>query len=128
MRGSATDENPNKSKTKCLIFGDIAGAAPLSLYNRDIPYVNEAVHLGHVINTDESMCHDVIKKTNDLRGGFFTILQEMGEQSPSEYTCCIYMDVHSGTSLMKGPVDYGQHGMACLNSSSSCHMRLTATL
>ena len=58
----STDPIPEKSKTKCLLFGAIEGAVPVSLYNRDIPYVQQAKHLGNLINTDESCITTLIRK------------------------------------------------------------------
>ena len=77
----STDPNPALSKTKVLIFGNI-DTVPLRLYNRDIPNVTQAKHLGHIINTDESMKHDLNLKTNEMRAGYFTLLQELGDQNP----------------------------------------------
>ena len=85
----STDPIPEKSKTKCLLFGNIAGAVPVRLYNRDIPYVQQAKLLGNQINIDESSSHDLEKKTCDLRSGYFTLLQEMGDQAPEVYITLI---------------------------------------
>ena len=77
----STNPDPVKSKTKVMVFGGI-NSVPLSLYNRDIPVVSQAKHLGHIFHADETMEHDLKQKTNEIRAGYFTLLQELGDQSP----------------------------------------------
>ena len=59
----STDENPNKSKSKCIYMFNsrsrtISKPAPLQLYGRDLPWVKSATHLGNELFEDGSMEYD----------------------------------------------------------------------
>ena len=74
-----------KSKTKVLYFGKTTNPTPLRLYNKVIPYVIQAKHLGHVIHTDGSWEHDLAQKKRELVGKFHSLRQELGQQDPGVY-------------------------------------------
>ena len=76
----STDVNPNKSKTKCMIFlKKQRNVEPLKLNDTDLPFTNTAKHLGHFL--DNSKCSIkkdmkvkramVIQKNNELCQEFF---------------------------------------------------------
>ena len=81
----STNIIPEKSKTKILYFGDISNPQPLTLYDKLLPYVVESKHLGHLINTDESMDHDLLLKRREFIGKFNSLRQELGQQDPYVY-------------------------------------------
>ena len=63
----STDPDPRKSKTKCLYMcgktANVNYPAPLKLNNQNLPFVKEALHLGHYLHESCSMDHDVqVKK------------------------------------------------------------------
>ena len=58
----STDPVPSKSKTKCMIFCGKAGRVqypdPVKLDGKDLPWVESADHLGHVLHQETSMDRD----------------------------------------------------------------------
>ena len=63
----STDPDPQKSKTKCLYMcgksGHVKYPADLHLNNQKLPFVPEALHLGHHIHQDCSSTYDIqVKK------------------------------------------------------------------
>ena len=61
----STDDNPVKSKSKCLFICGKSDdnlprvlPAPLQLYGKDLPWVVTATHLGHELHQSGSMEHD----------------------------------------------------------------------
>ena len=56
-----------------------------TLYDKLLPYVVESKHLGHLINTDESMDHDLLLKRREFIGKFNSLRQELGQQDPYVY-------------------------------------------
>ena len=78
----STDENPAKSKTKCMYMcgpkaRNLVYPAPVQLYGRDLPWVTHATHLGHELHQDCNMDMDTkmkrasfIKNSTDIRNTF----------------------------------------------------------
>ena len=65
----STDPDPKKSKTKCLYMcGSSAMNYPtrLTLNNRPLPFVPEALHLGHHLHQSCSLIYDVRAKKAQL--------------------------------------------------------------
>ena len=62
----STDENPNKSKSKCLFIKGkhlvYTKPEPLILCGRELPWVKSATHLGHEISECGTMDQDIIVK------------------------------------------------------------------
>ena len=63
----STDPVPSKSKTKCLYLcgktGKVDYPAKLYLNNRKLPFVEEALHLGHHLHQSCNFDYDVqVKK------------------------------------------------------------------
>ena len=68
----STDEDPAKSKTKAILIRDLKGdtkaTAPLLLYGRSLPFVNNAFYLGQTITDDGKLEDDInIKRASFLR-------------------------------------------------------------
>ena len=77
----STDPVPAKSKTKCVLFcgrpGKVRYPDPLQLDGKDLPWVEKADHLGHILHQVTSMdkdCHRArgkfIDKSVDIRNQF----------------------------------------------------------
>ena len=96
-----TDENPQKSKTKCIIFSkkkqQKENFKNISLDGNNLPWVDNVKHLGQTLQTDNSMSLDI----NDKRGSFIgktnSLIQEFHYAAPSvllkllhSYACNIY--------------------------------------
>ena len=69
----STDDNPAKSKTKCIYMcgprvRNPVYPAALQLYGKDLPWVAHATHLGHELHQDCTMDRDTRMK----RGAFIT--------------------------------------------------------
>lgn len=75
--------NPVKSKTKCLAFNQKHPASNMSVDGIQIPWVEQAVHLGHVINIDQCTSHDASEKRGIFIGKTHALQQELGDQHPS---------------------------------------------
>ena len=56
----------NKSKTKCLAFNVPSEPVNILLYDISLRWVKSHIHLGHIINTNESSQHDIIKRKNEF--------------------------------------------------------------
>lgn len=78
----STDPVPSLSKTKCMYFcgrnGNVKYPAPVILDGKPLPWVDHAVHLGHVLHQSVSMeqdCHRArarfIDKSVDVRQQFY---------------------------------------------------------
>ena len=61
-----TSSDPSKSKTKCLIFSKKRVISNqykfIQLDGNDLPWVDSVKHLGHILQSDNSMWLDVAKK------------------------------------------------------------------
>ena len=79
----SVDSNPIKSKTKCLAFHQNLPPTNMSVYGIQIPWVKQAVHLGHTINTDECTSHDASEKRGTFIGKTHALQQELGDQHPT---------------------------------------------
>ena len=75
----SVDSNPKLSKTKCIFFGNHRSRtlpAPLTLYGKELPWVENAMHLGHQLHSSLSMDQDVKKR----RAAFIARSVEVREQ------------------------------------------------
>ena len=97
-----TNSNPDKSKTKCLIFSE-SRKAPRSpvreirLGSHTLPWVSQVKHLGHTMQLDNSMKIDTNLKRGAFIGKVNSLLQEFYFAAPSIlmklmtiYCCNIY--------------------------------------
>ena len=76
----STDPVPKLSKTKCIYFcgrkGDVKYPAPVILDGKPLPWVDHAVHLGHVLHQSVNMEKDC----NRARAGFIDRSIDIREQ------------------------------------------------
>ena len=101
----STDPNPTKSKTKCIF---VCGQArktpkpvPLVLDGKDLPWVESALHLGHVLHESGSMDQDVkvkratfIEESNKVRETF-----EFASPTEVLRAVKVYVGSHYGSNL-----------------------------
>ena len=78
----STDPVPKLSKTKCIYFcgrnGNVKYPAPVILDGKPLPWVDHAVHLGHVLHQSVSMERDCHR----ARAGFIDRMWISGSNSP----------------------------------------------
>ena len=97
----STDPNPEKSKTKCIFVcgraKNLQKPTNLKLYGVDLPWVQSANHLGHVLNESGTMETDANVKRAQFIGKSTEIRETFGFAAPSEvlsavklYTCDLY--------------------------------------
>ena len=76
----STNQNPQKSKTKCIIFSksirDRVQVAPILLNNDPLPWVSQVKHLGNVFQNDNSMKVDCTLKRGKFIGKVNSLFQE----------------------------------------------------
>ena len=81
-----TNPDPSKSKTKCLMFSKKRVVSSqykcIQLDGNDLPWVDSVKHLGHILQSDNSMHLDVAKKRGIFIGKTNSLLQEFGNVSP----------------------------------------------
>ena len=95
-----TNPDPAKSKTKCLIFSkrnvNPSKFKRIELDGNELPWVDSVKHLGHLLQTDNSMRRDIAIKRGAFIGKTNSLLQEFYGTSPS----VLFKLLHSfGTNL-----------------------------
>ena len=90
-----------KSKTKCLAFNVTSEPAMLLLYDLTLPWVKSHIHLGHVINTDESTQHDILLRKGEFISKVHSLRQEVGAQVPDVFMFLVqsYLSSMYGSNL-----------------------------
>ena len=94
----STDPNPTKSKTKCIYFcgrmKNVKYPAPVQLYNKELPWVVSADHLGHTLHQMVNMDQDCkikrakfIDKTVGLRDQLSFAKPEQVIKAAEVYCC-----------------------------------------
>ena len=82
----STNENPNKSKTKCLIFSKKASerqnVLPVLLNGSPLPWVSQVKHLGSTLQLDNSMKVDICQKRGKFIGKINSLMQEFHYVKP----------------------------------------------
>ena len=82
----STNFNPDKSKTKCLIFSkkarDRESVSPVLLDNAPLPWVSQVKHLGNLLQLDNSMRVDMSQKRGKFIGKVSSLLQEFSNVDP----------------------------------------------
>ena len=81
----SVNDNIAKSKTKCLAFNVTTRLKNIILYNKQLPWVDSHIHLGHLIHKDESMCHDILNKRGEFISNVHSLRQELGDQEPDVF-------------------------------------------
>ena len=98
----STDDNPAKSKTKCILMcgpkiRNPVYPAPLLLYQKQLPWVSHATHLGHELSQDCTMNMDTkmkrasfISSSTDIREMFSFALPAQVLSAVSIYSAHFY--------------------------------------
>ena len=83
----STNEDPSKSKTKCIIFSPkpIGIIAPIKLNDNDLPWVDEVKHLGNILESNNSMKKDIMSKRGKFIGKLNSLSQEFFNVSPDTF-------------------------------------------
>ena len=86
----STNVDPNKSKTKCLVFSkkakDRENILPILLNGDPLPWVSQVKHLGSTLQLDNSMKVDISQKRGKFIGKVMSLLQEFCYVDPSVFT------------------------------------------
>lgn len=90
-----------KSKTKCLAFNSKIIPASIMLYDKPLPWADSYKHLGHLINTDEHMSHDLFTKRAEFISKAHSLRQELGFQDPLVFMklVMVYLSSMYGSNL-----------------------------
>ena len=91
----STDENPNKSKSKCIYMTNKKcrnpeKPVPLKLYGRNLPWVNTATHLGNELCSDGTMNHDCNVKRAKFIDNSIQVRELLKFAEPNEMLRAIY--------------------------------------
>ena len=81
-----THKDASKSKTKCILFTkkkyNTESIKKISLGGDPLPWVRDVKHLGHVLQSDNSMRLDIALKRGSYIGKVNSLLQEFGNVPP----------------------------------------------
>jgi hypothetical protein len=84
-----TNINPDKSKTKCIVFAKKIKPsfkpANIVLNGDKLPWVTQVKHLGHTLQSDNSMRVDVAQKRGAFIGKINSLLQEFHHVNPDVF-------------------------------------------
>ena len=103
----STDPNPEKSKTKCIFVcgksRDNLKPANLVLDGKQLPWVESAVHLGHVLHQSGTMEQDTRTKRAKFIDESVEVRETFGFASPSEVLRAVklYFGSNYGSMLWK---------------------------
>ena len=97
----STDPNPRKSKTKCIQFSpgrrNIVNPPPIILDGKELPWVTQVDHLGHILQENLSMEADAHKvrasfmnRASDLRDNLYFAHPQQKIQAIQLYCCDAY--------------------------------------
>ena len=85
-----TNPNPDKSKTKCIVFSkvkkDQLHLQPVLLNDDPLPWVTQVKHLGNLLQSDNSMSIDISQKRGKYIGKVNSLLQEFHFVKPEILT------------------------------------------
>ena len=83
----STNDDPVKSKTKCLIFSKVksvrTNVAPIILNGDPLPWVDSVKHLGNILDYENSMKKDCLTKRGNLIGKVNSLFQEFTYVTPT---------------------------------------------
>lgn len=74
----SVNEIVEKSKTKCIAFNVTSEPVRLSLYNLVLPWVNSAIHLGHLITSNENSSDNILRMRGEFISKTHELQQELG--------------------------------------------------
>ena len=96
----STNVDPKKSKTKCIVFAprkkDRLNVAPIILNTDPLPWVEEDKHLGNILQSENTMKHDVAVKRGRFIGKVNSLLQDLHFAEPKVFVkllniyCCSF--------------------------------------
>ena len=96
----STDPNPSRSKTKCVMFTGSKSSptpAPLILDDKELPWVQQVNHLGHLLNQSLSMNADITKaralfmtNASDIREKLYFAHSDQKMKAIELYCCSSY--------------------------------------
>ena len=97
----STDENPAKSKSKAIFMTgtlrNVPKPAPLKLYEKELPWVSTATHLGHELHESATMEYDCKCKKGRFIGNSLSIRETFSFAQPAQilkavqvYCCDLY--------------------------------------
>ena len=79
----STNSDPNKSKTKCIHFSrKNVDLANITLNGDKLPWVENAKHVGNILQRDNSFSKDISSKRGQFIGKVHCILQEFHFANP----------------------------------------------
>ena len=85
----STNVNPDKSKTKCLIFSkkvhDRENVLPVLLNGDPLPWVSQVKHLGSTLQLDNTMRVDLSQKRGKFIGKLVSLSQEFHYTDPEVF-------------------------------------------
>ena len=85
-----TDINPDKSKTKCIVFSkkknELKPAVHIQLNGNALPWVANVKHLGNTLQNDNSMKTDILQKRAKYIAKVNSLLQEFHYVTPNILT------------------------------------------
>ena len=83
----STNADPQKSKTKCVIFSpkanDRQNVSPIILNSDPLPWVTDVKHLGNIMQCENSMKKDIAMKRGKFIAKVNSILQELHFADPA---------------------------------------------
>ena len=97
----STDPDPSKSKSKCIFVCGLnrkkEEPVPLVLNGKDLPWVESALHLGHVLHESGTMNQDIKAKRAGFIGESTECRERFGFASPCDVLKAV--KVYVGQSL-----------------------------
>ena len=95
----STNEVAAKFTTKCILFGkvNISQVAQIVLNGNSLPWISESKHLGHTLQSDNTMRSDILVKRGTFIGKVNSLMQEFHYAAPHlllnlihSYACNLY--------------------------------------
>ena len=101
----STDPDPSKSKSKCIFVCGLdrkkEKPVPLVLNGKELPWVESALHLGHVLHESGTMNQDIKAKRAAFIGESTECRESFGFASPCDLLKAVkvYVGSHYGSNL-----------------------------
>ena len=133
----STDPDPKKSKTKCMYFTrkcqtSVVYPTPVKLDGKNLPWVQRADHLGHVLHQDGSMAADGVRarasfmsRSSDIRDSLYFADPRQRVKAIDLYCCDGYGSMLLGTSEVNMLRAISRHGTSKLDMHGGYHQKLT---
>ena len=100
-----TDPNPQKSKTKCLIFSmkKVMSPKAIKLNENYLPWFSQVKHLGCTIEAQNCLNMDMVMKKYAFNNKVYSLLQEFHYATPSVLLKCVntYFTSFVGSQLWR---------------------------